>query len=192
MEKDYENVKKLVENFKPTNNRQKEDKEVFLWCMDNMPDLLTTKNEQFHFTATAFIVNTKRDKVLSIYRNTCDSWALPCGHADNMKVMLNVALKEAKEETSIKEFNVLNCGEPITIEKLLVDQHYKGNKLVYEHYHLNFTFALEADDTLPLVINTTENSDIKWMEFDEFLESVSEKNMDEVYKTMIKQIKKGL
>ena len=192
MEKDIENVYSLIKSYRPSCEQEKQDKEFMLWCVENMNDLLTRKNDQFHFTASAFVINQTHKKVLAIYHNIYDSWSFVGGHADGMKVMQNVALKEAKEETSLKELKMLNGGAPISIEKLLVEQHYKGEKLVYEHYHLNLTFLLEANDQMPLVIKTDENSDIKWMTFDEFLESVSEPKMLPIYQKIIDKIKNGI
>ena len=188
MEKDLENVYGLLKAYSPSCEQEIIDKEFMLWCVENMDDLLTRKNEQFHFTASAFIINQTHKKVLAVYHNIYDSWSFVGGHADGMKIMQNVALKEAKEETSLKNFEMLNGGSPISIEKLLVEEHYKKEKLVCEHYHLNFTFLLEADDQMPLVIKTDENSDIKWMQFDEFLDSVSEPKMLPIYKKIIKKI----
>lgn len=188
MEQEIEALYEVIKSYKPNGKQEIDDKSFMLWCIENMNDLLSRKNEQFHFTASAFIVNQKHDKVLVVYHNIYNSWSFIGGHADGLKNMLNVAVKETKEETGLKQFEVLNNKQPISLEKLLVDQHYKGTKLVYEHYHLNLTYLLEADDTFPLVIKTDENSDIKWMKFNEFLDSCSEPKMLPIYKKIIKRI----
>lgn len=189
MEKQMENIKKLIENFKATTNTYKENKELFLWCIDNMDNLLTRENEQFHFTSTAFITNKNHDKILLIFHNIYQAWCMPGGHADGENDLLSVAKRECFEETGLNDFTVLNNNSPISIEKLLVDQHFKNDKLVYEHYHLNTTFLFEADENATLTSKPDENAGAKWFTLEDFVQMMQEDNMYDYYLQILKKVK---
>ena len=78
--------------------------------MDTFDNLLVRDNEFAHFTASNWIVNKERTKVLMIYHNIYKTWAWTGGHSDGEEDLLKVALKEAEEETGIKNFKVLSNG----------------------------------------------------------------------------------
>ena len=62
-------LKEQIENYVPYNEQEKADKEIMLNCIDGFEDVLTRDNKLFHFTASNWIVNKKRTKVLMIYHN---------------------------------------------------------------------------------------------------------------------------
>jgi hypothetical protein len=84
------------------NEQEEKDKEVFIKCINMFDDILIRNNEIAHITSSAFIVNKDKDKVLMVYHNIYTSWSWVGGHADGEEDLLYVAMKEAKEETGIK------------------------------------------------------------------------------------------
>ena len=97
-------------------------------------------------TASAWVVNKDRSKILLAYHNIYDSWAWLGGHADGEKDLLKVALKEVAEESGVK--NIKPVSEDIlSVEILTVDGHEKKGVYVPSHLHLNVTYLIEADDT---------------------------------------------
>ena len=138
-------LRELIENYKPYNEQEKCDKELILEYIDTFDDVLTRDNKMCHFTASNWIVNKERTKVLMIYHNIYDSWAWTGGHADGDSDLLHVALKEANEETSLKNLKVLNDGI-FGMQIVTVDSHIKREKFVSSHVHLDCCFLLEADE----------------------------------------------
>ena len=63
-----------------------------------------------HLSASAWIVNRERNRVLMVYHNLYDTWAWVGGHADGDKDLLRVALKETSEETGLKKVGVIGNG----------------------------------------------------------------------------------
>lgn len=183
-----QNLKKIIEQYVPSGKREKESKELFLWAIDNLENTLTRNNQQFHFTASGFVVNSQMNKVLSIYHNIYNSWGWVGGHADGEADLLSVAVREAKEETSVSDVVPLS-DMPISIETILIAEHMKNGMLVNEHYHMNVTYLLQADETEELKIKEDENSGVAWLSFDELLERSTEVHMIDVYKGIIKKIK---
>ena len=90
------NLKKKIENYIPYNEQEKQDKEVILEHINNFENVLTRDNKFGHFTASAWVVNKERTKVLMIYHNIYKSWAWTGGHSDGEADTLNTAIKEVK------------------------------------------------------------------------------------------------
>ena len=158
--------------------------------IDDFEDTLTRQNQYGHFTSSAFILNKERTKILMIYHNIYKSWAWVGGHSDGDNDLLYVAMKEAKEETGIK--NVLPISKDIySLEIINVNGHEKREKYVGSHLHLNVTYLLEADENEEIHIKEDENSGVKWIPINKILEASSESWVrDRVYAKIINKMKK--
>ena len=180
------NTLNLVKNFKPYNQQEQTDKQYFLDSA-KCGDLLSRNCAQAHFTSSAFIVNKTYDKVLCIFHNIYKSWCWIGGHADGDDDMLYVAKKETMEETSLKDFTVVS-SDPIAIDSIGVQAHFRKGKFVPSHIHLNFTYLFEADENDFIHIQEDENSNIGWLTFDELLTKSTEPHMIKIYKKIIEKI----
>jgi len=179
--------KKELEKYVPYNEQEENDREMMLKYIDTFEDVLTRENRMCHFTASSWIVNKERTKILMIYHKIYDSWAWTGGHCDGDSDMLHVALKEATEETGIENFKVLSDGI-YSIEIVSVDGHVKRGKYVPTHLHLNISYLLEADEHDELRIKEDENSGVKWIDISEINNVVSEPKMLPIYEKMNKRL----
>lgn len=179
--------KNELEKYVPYNEQEENDKEMMLKYIDTFEDVLTRENRMCHFTASSWIVNKERTKILMIYHKIYDSWAWTGGHCDGDSDMLHVALKEATEETGIENFKVLSDGI-YSIEIVSVDGHVKRGKYVPTHLHLNISYLLEADEHDELRIKEDENSGVKWIDISEINNVVSEPKMIPIYEKMNKRL----
>ena len=162
-----------LRNYEPYNELETKDKEAILKCIDTYPDIFERSNPVAHMTASAWIVNKDRTKILMAYHNIYKSFSWLGGHCDGERDCLKVALKEVKEESGIQ--NVKPVSEEIlSIEALTVDGHYKHGEYVASHLHLNVTYLIEADDSEPLKIKEDENSAVKWFDVDKAVEASNE------------------
>ena len=91
------NIFEAIERYQPYNEQEQRDRELLLSLNQEEKDVFTRKNQWMHFTASSWIMNKERTKVLLAYHLIYDSWAWLGGHADGEENLLNVALKEAKE-----------------------------------------------------------------------------------------------
>ena len=183
-------LKESIEKFNPYNEQEKVDKKIMLKSIKNFDDVLTRQNEYGHFTSSAFILNKERTKILMIYHKIYNSWAWTGGHSDGDSDLLYVAIKEAKEETGIK--NVAPIFKEIySLESIGVNGHEKRGKYVSTHVHFNVTYLLEADEKQEIHIKEDENSGVKWVPIDKILETTSEAWVrDRVYTKIIEKMKK--
>lgn len=167
-----------LEMLAPFNEEEARDRDLIIECLRREPDVFTRANALAHMTASAWIVNRDRTKVLMAYHNLYDSWAWLGGHADGDEDLLRVAMKEAREESGLA--NITPVTQAIfSAESLPVFGHFKRGVYVPSHTHLNVTYLLQADETEITHIKPDENSGVRWFELDEALAAVSEDWMRE-------------
>ena len=185
-----DNLKASLQKFTPYNEQEEVERRIMLNYINDFDDVLTRQNEYGHFTSSAFVLNKERTKILMIYHKIYNSWAWVGGHSDGDSDLLYVAMKEAKEETEIK--NVVPISKDIySLELINVNGHEKRGKYVGSHVHFNITYLLEADESEEIHIKEDENSGVKWVPIDEVLNITSEIWVrDRVYAKIIEKMKK--
>ncbi len=179
----FESLKAEIAKLKPFNEQEEMDKSFMLEFIQNNEDYLTRENRVGHFTASNWIVNKDRTKVLMIYHNIYHSWAWTGGHADGEENLLNVALREAKEETGIQDMKLLYDGI-YSLEVLTVNGHVKRGKYVSSHLHLNCSFLWEASEEEAIRMKADENSGVKWVPIEEAVLLSTEENMKPIYQKL--------
>ena len=177
------NLKQQIKNYKPYNEQEQSDKELMLKYIDTFEDVLTRENKMCHFTSSNWIINKERTKVLMIYHNIYKSWAWTGGHADGDSNLQNVALKEAEEETGLKNLKLLSDGI-FGLQILTVDSHIKRGKFISSHLHLDCCFLWEADENEITQIKADENSGVEWIDINEVLEITNEEKMKPIYRKL--------
>ena len=177
-----------IENYPPFNEQEEKDKALILgWIRDN-ENAFSRKNTVAHITASAWVVNKDRSKVLMVYHNIYNSWSWLGGHADEETDLLSVAIREVKEEAGIS--NVRPVSEEIfSLESLTVDGHVKKGNYVSSHLHLNITYLLEADSEEQVSVKADENSGVMWFSQEEALEQSTEPwFVEHIYSKLIKKM----
>ena len=155
-----------IKNYKPYNEQEAKDKDLILKCINLHDDILTRENTIAHITSSGYIVNKSRTKVLMIYHNIYKSWAWTGGHADGDSDLLHVAIKEAKEETGLKNVTPVMTNI-LGLDVLNVNGHIKKGKYVSSHLHLSVAYLLEANEEDKLIVNEEETSGVKWLPINE-------------------------
>ena len=110
-----------------------------------------------HITGSSWILDQSRQFVLLVHHGTLNRWLQPGGHADGEENVLNVALREAQEETGLKHFKLLQ-------EEIFdLDIHpipARGN--FPDHLHYDVRFLFEADKNEQIVVSD-ESHDVAWL-----------------------------
>jgi 8-oxo-dGTP pyrophosphatase MutT (NUDIX family) len=131
-----------------------------------------------HVTGSAWIVNDARTHVLLTHHRKLNQWFQPGGHCDGEPDVLKVALKEANEETGLKNLNVVD-GEVYDVDVHLIPE----RKGIPAHYHYDIRFLIEGDMNEQLII-TEESNDLAWVS----LEKIAERNDSESIMRMLRKI----
>lgn len=113
-----------------------------------------------HMTGSAWIVNFSMNQVLLTHHAKLNKWLQPGGHADGDEDILRVALREAEEETGLRELKALDDGIfDIDIHPI------PARKEFPQHLHYDIRFLLQGDAQLPLV-PTNESLALSWIPVD--------------------------
>lgn len=158
-------IKDEIIKYEPFNEQEEKDKEQFLKFIDTFDDVLSRDNTFGHFSASAFVVNKERTKMVVVYHIINDGWIYPGGHVDGEEDFLSVAVREVEEETGLK---VKVLDENIySIQSAPIKGHVKKGKYVSAHIHFDVVYIMEADDKIPLIYREDESKGVKWIPFDE-------------------------
>lgn len=177
-----------IKNYTPYNEQELQDKRTILYAINEFDNLLTRDNPLAHITSSGYIVNKSRTKVLMIHHNIYNTWSWTGGHADGDDDLLHVAIKEAMEETGVKNIKPLT-EEILSLDVIEVIGHVKRGKYVSAHLHLNVCYLLEGDEADELVVKADENSGVKWLPIDRLHEYSNESHMVLLYNKFNEKIK---
>ena len=182
-------LKNKIKSYVPMNKQEEQDQKVMLDYLHLFEgNILTRENEFAHFTSSGFILNENKDKVLMIYHNLYNSWAWTGGHADGEEDLLEVAIKEAKEETGVVNIHPLST-QIMSLDILPVWGHMKKGAYVSSHQHLNVSYLLVASEDDPLRIKEDENSNVGWIPIDEIESYCQEPQMIPIYQKLLNRAK---
>lgn len=162
-----------IRAYVPFNEQEEKDKRFILDFLAKNDDAFLRENCVAHMTASAWVVNPARDKVLLVYHRIYDSWSWTGGHADGETDLLAVALREVREETGVRHVRPVS-EEIYSLEVLTVDGHEKRGEYVSSHLHLNVTYLLEASEEDSLSVCEAENSGVGWYTLEGALAASSE------------------
>lgn len=169
------NLNQQIVSYQPFNEQEAQDKKLLLALLSEhgIKALLTRENALAHFTASAWVVDLKHEKVLLAYHNLYDSWSWLGGHADGQEDLLAVAMKEVTEESGLTKLRPVS-KEIFSLEVLTVEGHEKKGAYVSSHLHLNITYLIEASEEESLTIKPDENSQLGWFLREEAVAASSE------------------
>ena len=162
-----------LEQYRPWNEQEAQDREELLRRLRSGEELYTRDNAAAHWTASAWVTEKSRRRVLMAYHNIFDSWAWLGGHADGDRDLLAVALREVREESGLAAVRPVS-PRIYSLEILTVDGHEKNAAYVSSHLHLNITYLLEADPNQILQCKPDENSRVAWFSLEDALTASSE------------------
>lgn len=133
-----------------------------------------------HVTGSAWIVDKSQQFTLLTHHRKLDKWFQTGGHCDSDSDVLNVALKEAQEETGLSDIKI------ISPEIFDIDIHeIPERKGIPAHLHYDVRFLFEADKNETLNISS-ESIDLAWVALSE----VSKLNDSESIMRMIRKVKR--
>jgi 8-oxo-dGTP pyrophosphatase MutT (NUDIX family) len=110
-----------------------------------------------HITGSAFIIDESRSFALLTHHAKLNKWLQPGGHADGDENIPGVALREAEEETGLKNFSLIQSAIfDIDIHTI------PARKDFPEHRHYDIRFLLQASRNEKFTI-TEESHDLAWI-----------------------------
>lgn len=120
-----------------------------------------------HFTASAFLLNKTRTKLLFLKHKKLNRWLQPGGHIDETDGMILIAaLREMEEETGLRRTDV----ELISLDIFDLDAHSipeNPKKSEPSHTHFDVRYLFEVTNESNIKVNLEEAEDLKWLEINE-------------------------
>ncbi|MCL2846137.1 MAG: NUDIX hydrolase [Firmicutes bacterium] len=179
-----------IRNFTPSCEQEEVDKTLFLDLLANNPKCLT-RDLIGHFTASAWVMNPARDKILCAHHNLYKRWAWLGGHCDGDDDFLAVIKREIAEESGVTKLEQFGDGI-FSLESLSVVSHQKNGKYVPAHCHWNITYAFIADEDCYIRIKEDENSEVGWLYFDELVDRTPDTtSVKAAYRKIIDKVRRS-
>lgn len=114
-----------------------------------------------HITGSAWILNSQKSHVVLVHHAKLNKWLQPGGHADGDENVLNVALREAEEETGLINLTLF------TDSVFDIDIHpipERNDFPAHDHYDIRFAFLAPPEAVLQ---QNEESIDLKWIALEE-------------------------
>jgi 8-oxo-dGTP pyrophosphatase MutT (NUDIX family) len=139
--------------------------------LNTYPNCFFRNNLPGHLTGSAWIVNTDFSKTLLTYHHKLNKWVQLGGHADGEMNLMQVAKREAIEESGLKDFK--SAGEKIFD---IAIHHVPSLKDEKEHLHYDVRFLFIADDSQELFPGK-ESRKLLWTDLDRLENITSEESV---------------
>jgi len=148
----------LINTFQSYKTSFSEEEKFISFFLELLPqqDCFLRMHLPGHITGSAWIVNHDRSKALLVHHAKLNRWVQPGGHADGDENILRVALREAEEETGLKNFKVDKNIFDIDIHLI------PARKDFTEHFHYDIRFLIEGDENEKIIVSD-ESHDVKWI-----------------------------
>lgn len=147
-----------LKNYRPVDAHEQEMYTRLVYFVESEPLCFERSLAQGHVTGSSWIVDRARTHVLLTHHRKLDRWLQLGGHAEGEADVLNVALREAREESGLCDI------VPVRDGIFDVDVHpIPARATEPRHDHYDVRWLLEADRAAPLIISS-ESKDLAWVE----------------------------
>ncbi len=150
------NIKVLLDNYHPIFEEEKLYKKKMIDFSDKYSDCFDRSCSVGHFTGSAWLLNKDKTKVLLLHHAKLDRWFQLGGHCDGNPNLLDVSVKECKEESGIQQ--IIPIQESIFDIDIHKIPKYK-NEPEHIHYDIRFLLKVNSDEK---VIKNRESKELKW------------------------------
>lgn len=132
----------------------------FLDFLDSQPEPFHRSNRVGHFTGSAWLVSADGRRALLTHHRKLDRWLQPGGHADGDTDLARVALREAEEESGLRD---------LVVETAIfdLDRHpipARGDEPEHWHYDVRYVVRATASEVFAL---SEESHALAWRDIDE-------------------------
>ena len=135
---------------------------------------------QGHVTASAWVFDRSRTRVLLTHHVKLGRWLQLGGHADGDTDVLSVAIREVLEESGLTRCSVLT-RQIFDIDIHEIPQY--GSVPAHKHYDVRFLIEADASEIL---VPTDESHEVRWVD----LEKVAQFTQEESILRMLEKSKK--
>jgi 8-oxo-dGTP pyrophosphatase MutT (NUDIX family) len=151
------NLLKMLENYHSTDIGERLFKKQMMEFITNNRDCFERSLTIGHITASSWLLNKDHSKALLMHHTKLDKWFQLGGHCDGNSDVIEVAIKEAQEESGI---NAIEAVNPFIFD---IDIHLiPENSKEKAHYHYDVRFLLHVVSDEQIVQNK-ESKELRWI-----------------------------
>ena len=145
-----------VASWTPRSPAEEAERSEFLAALDQGADALSRHPLRSHLTASAFILDARREHVLLVFHGKGKFWVQPGGHLESEDAgILEAALREATEETGLLP------GQLTGLQLVDLDHHQLSGAFGHCLSHLDIGVAMTTEGT-PRPSVSDESDDVRW------------------------------
>jgi len=123
-----------------------------------------------HITGSSWIVNPDKTKSLLVLHAKLNKWVQPGGHADGDENVWRVAVREAEEETGLKNLNPFQEIFDLDIHVIPERKDFPA------HFHYDIRFLVLAMETEKITVSE-ESHEVRWINLKELERFTSERSV---------------
>jgi len=147
----------LLDEYQPLYQEEIVAKEKIISFVKEYSNCFERSLEVGHITASAWLLNKEATHALLMHHAKLNLWLQLGGHCDGNSNVLEVAIKEAQEESGIIDI------EPVSKSIFDIDVHLiPANAKEKEHYHYDVRFLLRVMSDESIVKNN-ESTALRWV-----------------------------
>ncbi len=150
-------ILQALNNYKTTFDEERNHVPRFVNLISNFQNSFERSLEFGHITGSAWITDAQGKSALLVHHKKLNRWLQPGGHADGDENILNVATKEAREETGLQSL-ILHSKDIFDIDTHTIPA-YK-NTPAHEHYDIRFHFVADPSETYTV---SHESNKLAWV-----------------------------
>lgn len=151
-------------NYQPRCKQQRDCVNKIIKFVSEQSNCFERENNYGHITGSAWLLDHTKKKALLTHHRKLKLWCQLGGHADGENDILNVALREAKEESGIEDIT------PLSDKIFDIDIHWiPENKGVAGHYHFDIRYLLQVTQPADFVVSD-ESFELAWVPLKDYTE----------------------
>lgn len=146
----------------------------FIDFLDHQPQPFKRSNRAGHFTGSAWLVSADGRRALLTHHRKLDRWLQPGGHADGDSDLARVALREAEEESGLRD--LLGEGSIFDLDRHLIPA--RGDEPAHWHYDVRYVVRATGSEVFAI---SEESHALAWRDIAEL---TGEAGLDESVRRM--------
>ena len=151
------NILVKLDGYLKTFPAERENVEQMVSFIESHTDCFERSLSTGHITGSAWLMDENYARALLTHHRKLDRWLQPGGHADGQSDVLAVAMREAEEESGLREI------EPVSDSLFDIDIHLipaRGNEAEHFHYDCRFLLRSVGSDQYSV---SEESHDLAWI-----------------------------
>lgn len=151
------NLIEKLEKYKANSEVEELDRKTILKFVKDHEDCFERSRLSGHVTGSCWLENYDGTKFLLTKHKKLKSWVQLGGHADGDSDIIRVSLKEAHEESGLKNIELISA-DIFDLGVHLIPKY----KNIPQHYHYDIRFLLRASNLNENIIMSNESTDLDW------------------------------